>query len=68
MACSEATLYEGLKFFSLFILVPLDSSHSHSVFDTVDSGPNGLGGSGGNMIHFLDMEQASSIKCRKADA
>ena len=34
----------------------------------MDVGPNGLRWSGGNMIHFLDMEQASCIKCRYADA
>ena len=45
-------------------LKSLDGSHSHLVFDTMDFGPSGPGWSGGNMIHFLDMEQASSIKCR----
>ena len=42
------------------------------IFDTMDYamnfGPNGLGWSGGNMIHFLDMEQTSSMKCRYAHA
>ena len=49
-------------------LKSLDGSHSHLVFDDMDFGPSGLGWSGGNMIHLLDMEQTSSIKCRYADA
>ena len=49
------------------VLKSLDS-HSHLVFNAMDFGPNGLGWSGGNMMHFLDMEQALSMKCRYTDA
>lgn len=53
---------------SLDDLKSINTSHTHLVFDDMDFGRDGLGWTGSNIIHLLDMEENSSIKCRYADA